>query len=156
MDSTGIPHLQANYNHWRPYGAYQQEDQFSDGTIRLIGLLWALLEGDTLLLLEEPELSLNTAIVEKIPGIISQLLNSRKKNSQIFISTHSSDILSDKGIGGKEVLLLDPTTNGTQVILAASKATVNDLLRNGFSIAEAVLPMTKPNNLEQLSFFNGE
>jgi predicted ATPase len=118
--------------------------------------LWALLEGDTLLLLEEPELSLNTAIVEKIPGIISQLLNSRKKNSQIFISTHSSDILSDKGIGGKEVLLLDPTTNGTQVILAASKATVNDLLRNGFSIAEAVLPMTKPNNLEQLSFFNGE
>jgi predicted ATPase len=52
-ESTGRPHLQALYSHWRPHAGWQQEDQFSDGTLRLIRLLWALLEGDALLLLEE-------------------------------------------------------------------------------------------------------
>jgi hypothetical protein len=59
---TGRPHLQALYSHWRPNAGLQREDQFSDGTLRLLGLLWALLEGDSLLLLEEPELSLNAGI----------------------------------------------------------------------------------------------
>ena len=37
-----------------PMQARQREDQFSDGALRLVGLLWTLLEGDALLLLEEP------------------------------------------------------------------------------------------------------
>jgi predicted ATPase len=56
---SGSPHIEANYAHWRSAGAWQRENQFSDGTLRLIGLLWALMEGSSLLLLEEPELSLN-------------------------------------------------------------------------------------------------
>lgn len=40
---TGQPHLAALYTHWRPNAGWQREDQFSDGTLRLIGLLWALL-----------------------------------------------------------------------------------------------------------------
>ena len=51
-DKAGIPHLEAVYEHWRPQGAKQQEDQFSDGTLRLIALLWSLLESQALLLLE--------------------------------------------------------------------------------------------------------
>ena len=43
-DETGIPHLEVVYQHWRPRGAKQREDQFSDGTLRLIGLLWSLLD----------------------------------------------------------------------------------------------------------------
>jgi predicted ATPase len=57
-DEAGIPHLEAVYEHWRPNAGRQREDQFSDGTLRLIGLFWSLLEGDSPLLLEEPELSL--------------------------------------------------------------------------------------------------
>ncbi|RAQ41462.1 chromosome segregation protein SMC, partial [Arthrospira sp. O9.13F] len=56
-DEMGAPHLEAIYEHWRPQAGKQREDQFSDGTLRLIGLLWSLLESDSLLLLEEPELS---------------------------------------------------------------------------------------------------
>lgn len=56
---TGLPHLEANFSHWRERGAWQRENQLSDGTLRLIGLLWSLMEGNSLLLLEEPELSLN-------------------------------------------------------------------------------------------------
>ena len=34
---TGRPHLRALYSHWRAKGVWQQEDQFSDGTLRLLG-----------------------------------------------------------------------------------------------------------------------
>lgn len=40
-DETGVPHLEAVYEHWRPNGTRQREDQFSDGTLRLIGLFWS-------------------------------------------------------------------------------------------------------------------
>ena len=66
-ESTGTPHLEAKYKHWRLKGAHQREDQFSDGTLRLLALFWSLLEGDSVLLLEEPELSLNPSIVKKLP-----------------------------------------------------------------------------------------
>ena len=49
-ESSGRPHLKARYKHHRPHAGWQREDQFSDGTLRLIGLLWSLLEGDSLLL----------------------------------------------------------------------------------------------------------
>src|SRR6266498_1385580 len=68
-DETGIPHLEATYAHWRPNAGRQREDQFSDGTLRLIGLLWSLLEGEAPLLLEEPELSLHSGIVARLPAL---------------------------------------------------------------------------------------
>ena len=72
-DETGIPHLEATYTHWRPGAGRQREDQFSDGTLRLIGLFWTLLDGDAPLLLEEPELSLHTAIVKKLPTLFYRM-----------------------------------------------------------------------------------
>ncbi|MCV6069436.1 ATP-binding protein, partial [Escherichia coli] len=62
-DESGQPHLEARYEHWRPNAGWQKEEQFSDGTLRLIGLMWSLLEKRQLLLMEEPELSLNSEIV---------------------------------------------------------------------------------------------
>lgn len=159
MDDRGFPHLKALYEHWRPTGAYQQEDQFSDGTLRIIGLLWVLLEGDSLLLLEEPELSLNAGIVEKLPGLIFKIISSKKKNRQIMLSTHSSDLLSDPGLGGEEILLLSPTSDGTEVRVASSISDVKKLLSQGFTVAEAVLPRTNPrwlNRLDQIELFMGE
>ncbi|MCI0494984.1 AAA family ATPase, partial [candidate division KSB1 bacterium] len=78
-EEGGIPHLEVLYKHWRMRGAKQREDQFSDGTLRLIGLLWSLLESDSLLLLEEPELSLNTAIVKKLPALIYRLQKQKNR-----------------------------------------------------------------------------
>ena len=56
LKAKGTPHLRGKYDHWRPKGAWQTEEQFSDGTLRLLGLLWAILDGSGPLLLEEPEL----------------------------------------------------------------------------------------------------
>ncbi len=141
-DEAGIPHLEAVYEHWRPQGAKQREDQFSDGTLRLIALLWSLLESQALLLLEEPELSLNTAIIRTLPSIIHRLQSKEKR--QVIISTHNADLLSDKGIGGEEVLVLTPGAEGTEVQLASTIKEVRDLLENGFTAAEAVIPRTEP------------
>ena len=141
-DETGAPHLEAVYEHWRARGAKQREDQFSDGTLRLIALLWSLQESKSLLLLEEPELSLNAEIVKKLAPMISRL--QRQTRRQVVLSTHSPDLLSDKGIGGEEVLILEPGTEGTQVRAASSNEEIKNLLDSGMSIADAALPTTNP------------
>ena len=73
--------MEAVYEHWRPRGAKQSEDQFSDGTLRLIAFLWSILEGDSLLLLEEPELSLHPALVRKLPGLMWRIQNKKKRQT---------------------------------------------------------------------------
>jgi len=150
-DEAGIPHLEALYEHWRPNAGRQREDQFSDGTIRLIGLFWSLLEGDAPLLLEEPELSLHAAIVKKLPGLFATL--QRKRKRQILVSTHSWDLLSEKAIGGEEVLMLIPSKDGTNAVVASSDAAVRTLLDAGLSVADAILPRTAPSQLNQLNLF---
>ena len=150
-DETGVPHLEAVYQHWRPRGAKQREDQFSDGTLRLIGLLWSLLESDSMLLLEEPELSLNSGIIRKLPSLMYRL--QRQKKRQMVISTHSPDLLSDPGIGGEEVLLLTPGEEGTSVELASSIKEIKDLLEGGLTVADAALPRTVPSDILQLDLF---
>lgn len=150
-DEAGIPHLEAVYEHWRPNAGRQREDQFSDGTLRLIGLFWSLLEGDAPLLLEEPELSLHSAIVAKLPALFHRL--QRKRKRQLFISTHSWDLLSQKGIGGEEVILLTPDLEGTKIELASSIDDVREALEAGLSIADVALPRTIPSDLNQLNLF---
>jgi predicted ATPase len=150
-DEAGVPHLEAVYEHWRPNAGRQREDQFSDGTLRLIGLFWSLLEGESPLLLEEPELSLHSAIIGRLPALFHRLQRRRKR--QILVSTHSWDLLSQKGIGGEEVVMLKPDPEGTKARLASSVSEVRLLLEAGLSIADAAIPHTAPANLEQLSLF---
>ena len=78
---------EALYKHHRPNAGWQQEDQFSDGTLRLLGLLWSLLDGESLLLLEEPELSLNDGIVKEIPRMLQSVQQNSKRRRQIIVST---------------------------------------------------------------------
>ena len=146
---TGRPHLKALYRHHRPRGAWQREDQFSDGTLRLIGLLWSLLEGDSLLLIEEPELSLNSAIVTEIPLMIQQVRKSAKRRRQVFITTHSDSLLSNPGIDANGVLIIEPGQNGSTI----RGPSIRELqsIEDGFSVAEIILPVTKPNLVEQLA-----
>lgn len=146
-DKMGRPHLEAIYKHWRPRGARQQEDQFSDGTLRLIGLLWCLLEGHSPLLLEEPELSLNDAIVERIPVLIDKL--QRKRLQQVFMTTHSYSLLANPGIDGRNVLILEPSNEGTEVRGITEQEAI--LLRSGMTIAEILLPKTRPESIEKIT-----
>ncbi|NCA86514.1 MAG: chromosome segregation protein SMC [Clostridia bacterium] len=151
VQENGKPHLVATYDHWRPKGGKQKEEQFSDGTLRFIALLWSLQESDSLLLLEEPELSLNSSIVSRIPALIYKLQKPRKR--QVLVATHSTDLLSDRGISLDEILLLSPNVEGTVVSIAGSIPEIKAMMKAGMSPAEAVLPRTKPRNISQLTLF---
>ena len=150
-DEQGIPHLRGLYEHWRPNAGWQTEEQFSDGTLRLLGVLWALLEGSAPLLLEEPELSLHSAVVRHIPSMMVRA--ARKSQRQIIISTHSADLLSDSAIAPEEVILLQPTANGTLAQTASSLHEVRTLIQHGTSIGQAVISRTAPDRAEQLVLF---
>lgn len=147
-DERGVPHVRGKYEHWRPQGAWQTEGQFSDGTLRLMGILWAVLETSGPLLLEEPELSLHPDVIRFIPQMFARI--QRRTGRQILVSTHSADLLKDEGIGVDEVLLLLPSAEGTEVRPAGSFEDVRTLLEGGLTLAEAVLPKTRPSHPEQL------
>lgn len=149
--ATGVPHLKGLYKHWRPKAGWQTEEQFSDGTLRLLGLLWVFLDGSAPLLLEEPELSLHTEVVRHIPQMMARL--GRKTGRQMIVSTHSAELLSDSGISAEEVLLLFPSPEGTKIAVAADDEQVKALLDGGVSMAEAALPRTAPANADQLDLF---
>ncbi len=147
-DEAGRPHLRGLYEHWRADAGWQGEEQFSDGTLRLLGLLWSVLDGTGPLLLEEPELSLHEALIRHLPAMMWKA--TRKSRRQLFVSTHSSALLADNGIGSEEVLLLTPTREDTSVQPASDVEQVRALLEGGITMGEAVLPRVAPAHPEQL------
>lgn len=145
-DISGQPHLEVIYTHWRAHGAQQQEAQLSDGTLRLIGLLWSLLDGSGLLLLEEPELSLHSAIVSKLAGML--YITSKDKRRQVFVTTHSQELLSDRGISLSQILVIRPGEEGSDGFIADSKKEIVKLLEGGMTPGESVLSETIPSDIQ--------
>lgn len=150
-DARGTPHLRGKYQHWRARGAWQSEEQFSDGTLRLMGLLWAAMDKGGPLLLEEPELSLHPEIVRVLPQMLARV--QRRSGRQVFVSTHSPDLLRDEGIGLDEAMMLVTSAEGTEVVPAGSNEEVRKLLEGGLSLAEIAIPKTRPKNAAQLALF---
>lgn len=148
---TGAPHLEALYEHHRPNAGWQREAHFSDGTLRLLGILWSLLNGDSLLLIEEPELSLHQAVVEQIPSLIQRVQRMTRRRRQIIISTHSESLLGNKGIDERGVIVLEPGHEGTHIRPISNAE--QKCLDSGFSVAEVVLPQTRPKKIEQLGLW---
>jgi predicted ATPase len=149
-DEEGKPHLETSFRHWRPRGAHQREDQFSDGTVRLVGFLWALLDGRGPLLLEEPELSLHSAVVRNLAEIIARLQRRKDGRRQVIATTHSLELMSNAGIAGEEVAALFPEDEGTSVHIASDMGDLRALLDQGMPVGEVVIPATAPEQAEQL------
>lgn len=151
-DEMGHPHLEARYDHHRPKAGWQREDQFSDGTLRLLGILWSLLDGGGLLLIEEPELSLHQAVIENIPLMIDQIQKQTKTRRQVVISTHSEALLRNPGIDARGVLILERAPEGSRIRPVDEAEEVG--LAAGLSVADVVLPRTRPKGPEQLGFWS--
>jgi predicted ATPase len=138
-DRRGAWRLEGRFEHWRSGAGTQSEETFSDGTLRLLGMLWAMLEEGGPLLLEEPELSLHAEVIRHLPAMFAGL--QRSKGRQVFLSTHSEALLADPGIGLDEVFLLVPDREGTRVESVVDRDDIRRLLDGGFTMGEAVLPM---------------
>ncbi len=136
---TGFPHLEIKFKHHRPQGAKQREDQFSDGTLRIMSILWLLQEGgNSPLLLEEPELSLNEEIVAQLPRIMASVKSKSRSRRQFIITTHSQALLSNSGIDPRGIVVLTPSDDGSGV--RGVSGDEQNALNAGLSPAEAVLP----------------
>ena len=150
-DPAGRPHLIAGYKNWRSAPSRQNEADFSDGTLRLIGLLWAIIKTPTspgILLLEEPELSLNSAIVRILPSMLAQAR--RSSDLQVILSTHAPEILDDEGISPSEVLVLRVTDDGSRAdLLSSSPKAMNDLAL-GLTTSDVVNGLIAPEDLTGL------
>lgn len=150
-ESKGTPHLEALYEHWRPDAGWQREDQFSDGTLRLLGIMWSLLDGDSLLLLEEPELSLNEAIVRQIPALLWQMQRKAKYRRQVFVTTHSEALLEHTSVDPRDVVRLEPSGDGTRAVTATAQEIA--LVAAGYNVAEAMVKKMPMGHIDQLSIF---
>jgi predicted ATPase len=143
VDVSGrAPHLRVRFRNWRPTALAQDENEQSDGTLRLFAFLWSLMDGTGPLLLEEPELSLHPGVVRNLVSVCSTLTGDSGR--QLFISTHSLDLLSDESIAPEEVLMLLPTKEGTEIRVASDDEQIRALLEGGLTMGDAVLPATNP------------
>jgi predicted ATPase len=154
VDTMGVPHLEVRYKHWRAHGSKQQEAQFSDGTLRLIGFLFALLDNSGVILLEEPEINLHAGVISQLPEFIAKIQRVKKEMQQVIITTHSYDILSSKGISPNEVIVLQNTPEGTTVKKAGDIDEIKAIVDAGFPVADAIIPYTKPEDIEEMSRLN--
>ncbi|MGV1005249.1 MAG: AAA family ATPase [Candidatus Nanopelagicales bacterium] len=152
VDSAGRPHLIAGYRNWRIAPARQSEADFSDGTLRLIGLLWTLVSAPArggVLLLEEPELSLNTAIVRTLPTVLATA--QRDRTMQVVLSTHASELLDDEGVPPSQILVLRVTEDGTTATLLADIEEVRYEIEADLPTSEIVNGLIAPEQLEGLA-----
>ena len=110
----------------------------SDGTLRALGILVALFQGDQdtqkrvpLVGIEEPEIALH-------PGAVAVLLDGLRDaahRTQVIVTTHSPDLLEDKHLDVESILAVE-TNDGNTVIAPVdnvSKSVVQDRL---FTVGE--------------------
>ena len=87
-------------------GVYSHE-RFSEGTLRLLGMLFdlATLPGATsIVLIEEPETFLQASVVRSLPSLLAEVAMNR--NVQMVISTHSQELIDSELVLPSQVLML--------------------------------------------------
>ena len=150
-DRIGRWHLSTRCEHWRPRSPRHTERDLSDGSLRLIGLLWSLLEGkpsEGPVLLEKPESSLHPSLVRMLPSVLSSIRFGG--GPQVILTTHSPVLLEDEGLGTNEVVVLSPGPEGTTAGLGSDLPDIQTDLDAGLSLAEIVVPATEPPEIHRL------
>ncbi|HWO17979.1 MAG TPA: AAA family ATPase [Kofleriaceae bacterium] len=153
-DKVGRPYLDARYQHWRKPSARQDESQFSDGTLRLLGLLWTLSGKGGPVLLEEPEISLHEKAVALLPALLHRVVAASGR--QIIVSTHSLSLVNDAGIEPREVVALESTREDTKVHIGTEYPMLVDIARQGQPFGHEIVGMTAPPEVDQLDLFLAE
>ena len=140
-------------------------NNMSDGTLRVLGILVALFQGEEdvkkrvpLVGIEEPELALHPAAA----GVLLDSLQDAAEKTQVIVTSHSPDLLDNKDLDVESILAVE-ARNGNTVIGHVDEAsrsvlrdklyTTGELLRLNqlqpdpeFTISETVL--------KQLSLFD--
>ena len=102
----------------------------SDGTLRGLAVLTALLQGDgtspSLIGIEEPEIALHPAAA----GILWDAIQDGQTLTQVLVTTYSPDLLDRKDIPTDAILATDSAAGTTQIgpMIESSRAAIRDRL----------------------------
>ena len=116
-------------------------NNMSDGTLRLLGILVALFQGNhgtqkrvSLVGIEEPEIALHPAMV----GALLDEFRHAAHKAQVIITTHSPDLLEDKHLDVESILAVEahggntaiaPVDNASRSVVRKKLYTIGELLR---------------------------
>ena len=113
-------------------------NNMSDGTVRLLGILVALFQGNhgtqkrvSLVGIEEPEIAMHPAMV----GALLDEFRHAAHKAQVIITTHSPDLLEDKHLDVDSILAVEAYDGNTVIapVDEVSRSVVRDKL---FTIGE--------------------
>ena len=135
-------------------------NNMSDGTLRALGILVALFQGNhegqkrmSLVGIEEPEMALH-------PGAVAVLLDGLRDaahRTQVIVTTHSPDLLEDKHLDVESILAVEaydgdtviaPVDEASRSVVQDRLFTIGELLRsNQLQPDPAALPAAKEKQL---------
>ena len=131
----------------------------SDGTLRALAVLTALLQGDgtssSLIGIEEPEIALHPAAA----GILWDAIQDGTYLTQILVTTHSPDLLDRKDIATDVILATDSEAGTTQIgpIIESSREAIRDrLVTPGELLRQKRLRPEIPGGVTQSAMFNNQ
>ncbi len=104
----------------------------SDGTIRLLGVLVALLnqpKSTTLIAIDEPERCLHPQVLETLVEVMREV----SKKTQVIVTTHSVEIA--KWLKPEEIYLVDKKENRTRIVRGSDVASIDSFMEE-FSLDE--------------------
>lgn len=142
-------------------------NNMSDGTLRALGILVALFQGDTgtqnsvpLVGIEEPEIALHPAAT----GVLLDALRDAAYKRQVLITSHSPDLLDDKHLDVDSILAVEAQDGNTLIapvdkigrsIMGDNLCTAGELLRlDQFQPDPTQLPKGHGPKVEQLNLFD--
>ena len=117
MESTSASH--AEFQQEFPDRAYPQKlpaRSMSDGTLRALGILTALLQEDasgppSLITIEEPEMALHPAAVDILIGA----MHDAGERTQVLVTTHSPELLHSDEVKADELLAVEAERGATTI-----------------------------------------
>ena len=131
----------------------------SDGTLRALAVLTALLQGDgtspSLIGIEEPEIALHPAAA----GVLWDAIQDGKDLTQVLVTTHSPDLLDRKDIATDVILATDSEAGTTQIgpIIKSSRDAIRDRLATpGELLRQKRLRPETPGGGTQSAMFNNQ
>ena len=108
-------------------------NNMSDGTLRVLGILVALFQGNQntqkrvpLVGIEEPEIALHPAAA----GVLLDGLRDAAEKTQIIVTSHSPDLLDDKDLNVESILAVEAPNGNTKISVVddASRSVIRDKL----------------------------
>ena len=121
-------------------GVYSHE-QFSEGTIRLLGMLFGLAtlpRTTSIVLIEEPEAFLQASVVRSMSSFLAEVAMTH--DVQMVISTHSPELIDSELVLPSQVLVLRPEDGETvgELLSQSNDPRIRAVISAGLPKSEAI------------------